>query len=306
MNKLLFAILTLVFITGSAIAQKHELKYNLEPGKVIWNRVTNQQQIDMNMGGQQMVMHQRIIFDTKMAVEAVDEAGNISFAVSTDRAMLDFAMGDMRMSYNSDDQSTHASPLGAGIQPMIGNEFHIKVSPNGELLNADQLAVEMNKLARELEKATKDIGGDMGQMEVIDGTQLMEMVKQQVNRYPAKPIAVGESWKDTIRMEAAMPMMVANTYTLREATDTEYKAGVNSTITSAQGGKPQKVGDMTLSYNISGTVDGFMTIDKATGVPTNVEMTQNLNATVSIQGPQMNQQMPMKISGQITVQSVVQ
>ena len=106
---------------------------------------------------------------------------------------------------------------------------------------------------------------------------LMEQFGNIVFEYPEGAVQIGETWSFTIPASSIAPLITENTYTLVAYDDGIATIEVESQVISDPEKAEVDMGYYSMLYNLSGTQEGTIYIDTATGWTLNSTLTQNIS-----------------------------
>jgi hypothetical protein len=173
--------LVLLLAAAPAIAQdKHKLRLNFKAGTVVHFLQSQDMDMAMNMGGQDMgTKMQTQMYMTVKIKDVKDGVAELEQEITRVTAkMTNPMMGPI--DFDSDVEDSDPGML-EGMANMVKQKMTMKVSSDGKVVGVD------------LPKELKDMADE-------SGMDLKSMFSQGFTMLPADPIAVGESWKSDIQM----------------------------------------------------------------------------------------------------------
>ena len=92
--------------------------------------------------------------------------------------------------------------------------------------------------------------------------------------FPEKNVKVGEQWTVNTKVNSGFTLNVNSNYTLKEVTKDSYILEVVSTIST--GDEFNEMNGMFVKYDLDGTMNSVITVDKKTGWTTTAKVAQKL------------------------------
>lgn len=299
-------LLLLVFIAACGGEQKEtgdaiELRLRLKKGDRmrIWS--VSEQSIRQTMVGE-LAIQQRMGLATTYEVIAVDSQGVATMRVRYDSLafLQDGAIG--KVAYSSADTATEPPPLAAGFAAMVGEEITVRIGQDGRVLDVAGVEEARERINRKMGRGA----GQLGQLSVgIGGGVSQEYFKTAVEQgtafLPGKPVKVGESWNRTTSMHQGFPLTVETTYRLVSIDDGVATIEMEGTL--KKNADTSKSGSGGFVYDLAGTQEGELKIDRATGWVTESESRQELSGTFSVRGasPEKAGRYPVTVEGMSSV-----
>jgi len=161
-------------------------------------------------------------------VTAADESG-FSIKQSIERIVMDLATPQGPAIHF--DSALRIRPVGQvrelaeALQPLVGAEFEIKLSPRGEVLKAEPL----NEAAKGL-FAANEKGGEAGE---APRATVEKLLRQSLVVLPEKAVTAGESWTTSSELAiAAGPQTQETVYTLEKMGQVDGKSQAEISMVS--------------------------------------------------------------------------
>lgn len=213
--------------------------------------------------------------------------------------------------------------MAQGADEILGEvgqlELSYQMTPKGDISNVQGVDAFVNKITEVSKKAMEDqmsaltpeqkkamegMGGAFSpdkMMEQMTGVfkkmfspETMEkMLEQNMHFYPPQPVKVGDTWTGSYEMGMPMPAKVDSSYTVVSRNSGSVAVSYKSTISPLPGGVFE-MGPMKIEMKTSGTVDGTVEIDEASG------WLKASSADVNMQTDVMG--MTTKVSGKTYIQ----
>ncbi len=271
--KIKFLLLAIFMIAGSlTFAQKSiQLSYKLESGQQHELLIHTQQNIQMEMMGQEMEIVQDISTFQDVVVKEVDGDGNHTLQYTYTRIKLDQSAMGMDISFDSDTAEDDANPIvqqiAASMKQVIGKTIQITIDKLGNQLG--------NNISEVMTGETSVQGAETGMMTI----------------FPEKKIKKGDTWEVDNPVEVNSDIVIRNTYTLNEIKDNQAHISFTGVVSGSKiSGTDAKV---------EGAVEGTAVVDIATGWTQSASIQQNMTMVMEEQGVTM----PMKMRSSTTFSS---
>ena len=251
--------LTLLLAASAVAQEKHLLRFKFVPDTVVHYSMSQEMDMSINMGAQDMStkMNMQMFMTTK--VKGVkDDAADLEQEITRVKAVMNNPM--MNVNFDSDDEDSDPGML-EGMADMVGTKTTMRLSSAGKMLDFAM----SEELAEEAEQA---------------GMDLKQMMSQSVTSLPEQPVAIGETWTNTMKMPMGqmgeLDMQIEN-----KLVAVDDKHIVVDQVIKVDTTEVEMPGGMALE---SVEAKGTSKIDRRIGMP--AELTMNMR---------------MKMSGQMTM-----
>jgi hypothetical protein len=293
--KKLTTLLVLIACAGIVSAQI-PLRYTLKQGQSFKIMQSIDQFISQDIMGMKQDMQQTIKMGTRYDVTAV--AGDVYTVKCTYYrvAMNMNAMG-MEMSYDSDNPSGAADPMSLVFAALVNQSFTMKFNTAGDILGISGVDVMINNMIGgmgltdpEQEAATRE------QLSAQYGDEaMMNSMEQVLKIFPASGKGnKGETWSTNVKMPG-FNLDLNNQYQLSDFDNVNATMKVTSLISPTT--IKQNQGGMEMEMEMSGSQNGIVVVERATGMVMKSTMTQDITAKVNAMGMSW----PMTIKSTIAV-----
>jgi hypothetical protein len=125
--------------------------------------------------------------------------------------------------------------------------------------------------------------------------------------YPNKQVGLEESWSGDISITKGMPMTMTYNNTLKARHDGMSIIKTHNEIKMIPDSEPMKMGPMTMQYDLTGKMDGYLWLDEETGWTKGGEMSQEISGVIKIKGtpnmPEEGIEMPLTIKGMVKMET---
>jgi hypothetical protein len=291
---------------------KVDLRLRLTKGQSYKMKMAQDLKINQTIPGQQgqqqtMTINQKNEMKTIYTVEDVQADGTIVLKVTYDAMVFKQAIPatGQNIEYDSSDTSTAVGPMAPLLGAVVGQSLTITVTPDGhvkEIKGADEFLKRIQEKISELPTGQTRVSVEATLKAQYSEEALKANIENSFNRYPDKPVGIGDTWQRRTTTTQGFPMIIDSIYTLKERKDGIATIDVFAMIQTNRDTGPTEMGGMKLQYNMSGSVTGIMEMQESTGWPIRSNENLRLSGSIIGQSPQMQQPMsiPMSISGTIT------
>lgn len=281
------AVLAVTLMTASShAADKIQLQLRLKKGDNYSLRVTNSQKMTQKILGQQQSTDQTIAMGYLFEVSEVDPAGVMTARV-TYRTIQVRQTGPWGVwEYDSANPSKNTNPLAGSFMALVNRSFAAKIAPDGtvkEIQGVDALVADMLK-GMSLPPGADKTAIERAIREQFGEAALKEMLEKSMNLYPSQPVGIGDSWQKRIVLSQGFPMILDNTYTLKDLKGGVAMIVVSSTLSPNRNAAPTNLGTAKLTYSLSGTQEGTLQLQESTGFVTQAQLRQKLSGQMQING----------------------
>ncbi len=293
----LFMALSLPFIALSA--SDVTLKLNLSKGDQAKFSSSTEQVITQTVSGMQQVINQNQVYEYTIAVTEKKDNGNIMATITFDRVAMELKMQGMEMQFDSNDESDAplANPQFIVFKAMVNQSVGAIISPLGEIVevtDVDKLREKMTDGQAQLEQMVNSLVNEELVKQIFEGAFLA---------FPTKKLKTNDSWSESKSIENQFTLNTMSSYTVKAITNDEVNLSVSSTLATVPGNKSNLQG-MEVTYNLFGTINGSIVVDKAKGFVTESVLEQNINGNIA--GDMMGQKLdiPMSIVSKTTTKKI--
>ncbi len=289
--------------------EKIDLRLRLEKGQSYKMQTITDMKINQTIPGQQQVMTilQRSGGKNIYTIEDVQADGTIVLKITHDAisSKIESANAMQNMEYDSTDTSTATGPLAPILGAIIGQSFTIVITPAGhikEIQGASELLGNIQEKINELPEGPLRAGVETNLKMQYGEEALKANTENSFDMYPDHPVGIGDTWQRRTVLNQGFPMVVDAIYTLKERKNGVAVIDIFAMIRTNRDTGSMEMGNMNLSYNVSGTAMRLIEIEESTGWMIRSDQNLRLNGSITVQSPQMQQpmSMPISISGTIT------
>lgn len=302
-------LIVLIFICTCA-GKKMNLRLNLKQGMIHKYRCTTEQKISQTVQNQKLDMDQIVIMEYTYEVKEVDDAGNAVVEITHDKIgfMQDGPMG--KIEYKSWEEQDEKPLITRGFATLIDQNYTIKMTPQGRILEisgTDKIIDDMLKnfdlpadsvMIEQMRENLKNQYGNEAMKEVMEKTFVF---------YPDKPVGVGNSWSAKFNLTRGFPMTLINAWKLRSIKNGKVHIDLYTKIEPNTKTSLMQIGDMKMSYVLSGEQKGYIIVDTLTGWMIESTTEQSFEGKVNIAGmfgEEQKMEWPISITGTVTIETL--
>lgn len=311
--KSLFRSLLLItlFIIVNCIGQKINLRLDIKQGTKYKSRITADQKISQTIQNQQIEMDQTIIMEFSYDVIDVNKAGNMIVKITYDEIgyIIDGPMG--KVAYKSWEDPDSVPLMAKGFVGLLGQSLTMEITSRGKIINVsgtDKIIDNMledfdlpidDEMKEQMEENMKNQFGD---------DAMNEMMQKMFAIYPEEPVGIGDSWHAKFVFTKGFPMILNNTWKLREIKNGKMYIDIYSKIEPNKDAKLMQMGGVEISYELSGEQKGYIIVDTLTGWLIGSKIDQEFEGKISTSGSmygmEQDIEMPISTSGSIIIETI--
>ncbi len=290
----LVILLSVISVGSDCLAgagDKIDLKLNLTAGQKFGSKTIVSQKVSQTMNGQAITSAQDITIEVISEVLSVDaeNIATVKMTYESFRAKGSVSSPGGSFEYDSDNPTAdpnnpQAAMMSQMFNRMKGVEFVMKLSDKGQIVDVegfDEMLEKMFSVMEDPEQAKAMI--DM-MKNIMSEDKLKEMNSEMFATFPDGAVGIGDMWDNIISVGGAgMPIDIDTTYMLKERKDGVAVLGVTSKMDMGnEDSKLIEVEGMKMNMQLTGTQNGTMKIDEATGWVIGGETTMNFSGSVKI------------------------
>jgi hypothetical protein len=308
-------VLVMQAVVCLAEQDKVDLKLRLKSGESHEMKMTQVQDINQTINGQPIKIKQTQEMVMSLDVVKAEANGVMDMAVTykSVKMGMDGPMGHMEFDSTNpkpaDPNKPQEKMMAAIYSAIVGCKFQMKVKPTGETFDVRGTKEMLGKVREKIGNNPETPGMDEFLDKMFDEKQLKELCGNMMGMFPAEPVAIGDTWYDTISMNFMMPIDISTTYMLKER-----KNGIAfiDAVAKMDMGDSSKAIELDpnnkMSMQISGTMNSANQVDEKTGLLRKGNTTMNFSGIVKME-PEPNQPgqpmtMPMTIVGNVVVELI--
>ena len=232
-------------------------------------------------------------------VQNVDETGDMTIKVTYDSIRLTEEAPAGKVSFDSA-SSAEAPPLTRGLAALVGQSFTMRITPDGRVRSvtgADEMvakAIEKHNALSEPWKSSMSriIQDRFGNLPTSEGMQGLFGI------YPEKAVAVGERWSRKLEMTGNIAECF---FKITDRKDGILTIKAYATIAPNPEAPPIQIGLFQAKSEATGTQEGTIQIEEATGMILNLKGTNKSsgNLVLITGGPEIR--IPISVTGSTTI-----
>ncbi|MHC4199999.1 MAG: DUF6263 family protein, partial [Planctomycetota bacterium] len=271
-------------LSTASCSKKLKLRLRLEKGKSYGVQTTVDQKIDQDMMGQKQSMTQVMSMGNTYKVTDVDGEGNASVDVTYTSVRYKQSGPMGLIDYDSKKPSGAVHPVARGFAGLVGQGFSMELPPDGHARKITGVDKMLDSMAKGLGLPEGPVRQQLkdGMKEQFGETAHQETMKKTFAVYPGDPVEVGDSWTTKVALTKGYPMVAENTYTLKARSGGVATVAVKSKVSPNKDAGPTKMGPMSMKLQLSGTEEGTMEIDEATGWIVGASIRQDIGGKIEI------------------------
>ena len=277
------AILVSVAALPTAPTDTITLRLNLKQGDSFRFKVIVDQHIGQTVMGQAQTMVQKIglgqQFDVLSATDSLYQV-----RVRYYWAMYEQDSPAGRIAYNSDDPPEIVHPMAIGFDAVLGRHVMMTMDPLGRVSDIDGVDAMLASIMIRFDSLGIALPGVEESLRQQFGDEAMKIQMENIMAiYPEEEVSIDDTWIKEVAWKAGMPRHLTNTYRLAAVEEDTVRIELASTVVPGDG-QPVALGGVSLVYSVSGTQQGMMWLDKATGFPLRVDIAQQVAGQVTMNG----------------------
>lgn len=245
-----------------APATKVNLKFDLKEGK------TYKQTVTVSNNTKQTAMGQEMEFSS--ATESVTYFKKA--AAGNEENTYDLWYGDMTMEFtgmgstNRISSTDTADGFGKFLGKLTEEKFSAVITADGNIKEVIGLEELVNKIASESEGDSSQTAQVMQQMsQSVGDVGLERNLEYSLSIFPKGKVKRGDSWTRKHYTSTGMPIIVENTYTLKEINGDRAVLELEGTFSTDEENAEGELQGMEATFFFDGTRKGTLTVETETG-----------------------------------------
>lgn len=294
----------LLLLAGCGGGDALDLRFRPAPGTRFRSEMVVDQRILAPVEGTEQAMDQTLGFELTTEVLAPPPGGG-------HRARLTFDRTRMRMRNPAGEvafDSAHpAEPIPAqfrGLAFMAGRSLECAFAADGTVDRVSGMDALFDGMMEEMAVPAgerREVLAAGIKRQFGDGA-MREMVGSLVTGFAGRPVRVGESWEWRRRLQAILPMTLDWTSTLLSREGGRARVALRGRVSPFEEAPPVDLGLARMRSSFTGTVEGEVEVEEATGFPASLRTVQEIAGTLTLEmdgvPPAVN---PMRVSSTTTV-----
>lgn len=282
MRKFIGLFVALVLCTA-AFAQKEKLELNLTKGETYPQKSVVNASIVQTIQGMPQTIEMTCTGLTHFKVLEVKDS-NYKMEVQYKKLIMKLQTMNGTMEFNSEskDENDIFSRLMASL---VDQAFYIQMNKQGkvsEVTGIDPIFSNMFAKYPQLSEAQKEqmksqMLQSFGEKALKSNIEICSAI------FPESAVAIGEKWLVKTQLEGNIAADVESNYELKECKASTCLISGTSTITSTNKDRYVQTNGMPLKYDLSGTINSEITINKTNGWILEAKVKQVLSGNAQIQ-----------------------
>ena len=282
--------------------EKLDLRLRLKKGDVHRINVTLDQTIQQDMQGLKQQQRQSITITYTFAVNDVDPQGASTIAVKYESVAFHAKMPGGNVDYDSANPPAQVPAMAGGFAGLVGQGYTMKIRADGqvsEVKGLDQLLAAL--LAKmNVPEGPARAAAERALRQQINEQNMKSNLQTVFAPYPDHPVAIGESWMRKTEISLGFPLVIESTYTLKARQGGVATIEVAGKAWSPADAAPVDLGQMKMSYKLTGDQGGSLTIVESTGWTQTADISQKLGGEAKLRVPnQPEQSVPVNIESKM-------
>ena len=298
---LLLAILLVCIIPScKKSTEKIRLQIHFKGGETYKILATIDQKMYQTIQGQRQDITQRMKTETTFNVEKVDTDGVASVKVIYNSILYEQDGPFGKIKYDSSDPPDEVHPMVMGFAAFVGRSISVKMAPDGETKDIQGLDAIWEDMMEKYDQPEVPDSVEEKLREQFGIQVFKEMMEKITDIYPKKPVGIGDSWTKQFAISSPIPMIVENTWTLRDIKREVAIIEVRSVLKT----NPESQVEMPpvkYKYDICGNQKGRTVINRSTGWLKKSEVTQKFYGQIEMTISGKSDVISWPISGKTTI-----
>lgn len=261
------------------------LQFNLQNGKQYVYEMVTEQTTTTDVQGMSVEMKQDM--STTATYNVLSKEGDATrVEVIYNRIKMKTSGAGMQSEFDTDNP-TGNEPVYANLSKMVKKPFEMTINKNGEIMamtGADKM------LEGVLDSSMGDING-------MTDSMLRSMMQQSLTVYPGQPVKPGDQWVRSYTTNIGfMKLNFKNNYTLKSVKKGIAHIDVMADISMS---RPEDSSETMLDMEITGTQNGTIDMEVATGLIKESKLEQQIKGKVSM--PNLEVEAPISAKSLVTI-----
>ncbi|HUU28119.1 MAG TPA: DUF6263 family protein [archaeon] len=283
----LFFLALVITAPGLKAGEKIELRLRLQKGESYNLRNVLEQAVTQTIGGQKVEKVNTLRMEYRFEVEGLDPDGTASVKTTYQSCAMKMTGPDGgSIEYDSASPTAVDNPILKIYAALVGKDFRMRITSMGHVREVTGMQAVMKQVLENLdlpdgpqrdgiESYLKNQFGDQAIKEAMDNMLAV---------YPDQPVGIGDSWKRRSVISGIYPVIIENTWTLKDHREGRSVIEVNSLIKPDPEAPPMEMGPMKIKPEFSGEMTGTMELDESTGWIKSAKMDQELSGELKMEG----------------------
>jgi hypothetical protein len=268
---------------GARGAEAIDLRLRPVKGQVQRIHATVTQKLAQTINGTDQSSTQTIGLGYTFTTENVAADGTATIKVSYDAVSYKQAGQLGSVEYDSANPPAQVPQSARSFAALAGQSFTMQITPTGRVTQIEGLDQMVDSILqkREIPEGPNKAMQEKAIRHQFSEEALKENMESMLAIYPERPVKPGEQWTRKASISKGLPMVMDNTFTLKEVGGDVATLDVKSKLTSNSEATPIDSGPRKLTYSLSGEQTGTMKVDRATGWMKSAEMQQKVSGEMT-------------------------
>jgi len=301
--RLISTLLLTVMVIASGYAQKAKLHLNLEEGETYKQVTRSKANVDQDVYG--MKMNIEIIMDASMSflVKAVSkEAYDMEISYDWMKMNMKLPQATMEFSSEKNDESDLFSLILAKMKDM---PLNLKMDKQGRITEIEDVESRWDSIVNGFDQFPKDQREQVKSqlLNSYGGKAISGSIETYTAIFPDKAVKKGAQWNSVTNLESGMPFTLSSTFTYEGNEDGLALITSQGKLESIDTDEFIETNGMMMKYNLSGTMNSTIKVDKKSGWIQEASTEQIVEGNSIIQA---NEQIPQDMNIPMTITSVTE
>ncbi len=274
------------------------LQFRPSVGQVFDVELSNTNDMEISVMGQQIPQKQAMSISYSYAVEEGAEEGQFQITSTTERVQSRTEAMGQNLSFDSAETGDRVPPIFQPFNALVGTSVSMSVGADGTIHSIDGLSDLTQRVMDSIDMPNPEMNEQVrSQMEMTMGEDpMLENYRHAFRWYPEGPVAVGDSWTKSATTYAGFPMETSTTLTLDRVEDGIAFISFTGDVVSDD--SEMEMGPVSMTMNVSGTEEGSLQMDLRTGAVMQATQQMTLSSTGTMSNPtDPSQEMEMEMDG---------
>lgn len=279
-----------------------DLKFHPTKGSVMTLKTTLEQKVTQNVNKTDATVAQTLSLTYRITTEDVtDRYTMLKVSYEAVAFKQESPLGNAE--YDSDNPPSVIPPVARGFAALVGQSIELKMDAAGRVSDVKGVDSLIEEIIRRLDipdgpnkpMLEKALRKDFGPEAIRENIESIFLI------YPDRLVSIGNSWDHSLAISKGFPIVVDTTYTLKETAADRLALDVSGKLTSKPDVNPVDVGQRKLTYKLSGTEKGTLTLSRADGTIRGGDLTQKVSGTMTVETPDGKSDTPLTIESHIKI-----
>jgi hypothetical protein len=186
--------------------------------------------------------------------------------------------------FDSERPKGASSDLAKGYAALIGGQFIVRYSPQGQVLAVEGIQVLIDRIIDQYEFEDETaLQSFRESIEAIcNETTIKETMALPTGIYPKEAVRVGFGWRQTERMNTGLPIRVESEWRLENLSNGLAYIRMQAKMLPDDDAEPLMIETMQISYELYGTMVGGMEVMENTGLISQADFKLELSGDIKL------------------------